>query len=78
MKKRTLAQNGMKEFAKADLAAVKAISYAVQAIEIVKNGDANAIIKHLKRYKPRSRKLGRAIRRAERLMKYPTIIGYGK
>ena len=78
MKKRTLAQNGMKEFAKAGLAATKSVTYAVQAFEIIRSGDAKAIIKHLKRHKPRSRKRGRAIRKLERLMKYPTIIGYGK
>lgn len=69
-------KNGVKEFGKVSLAAAKAVAYAVEAIEVVKSGDANAIIKHLKRHKPRSRKLGRAIRKAERLMKYPTLIGW--
>lgn len=36
------------------------------------------IIKLMKSMKPRSRKQGRMIRKAEKLMKYPTLIGYGE
>jgi len=55
-----------------------AISLANNVIEAATNKDADKIIKLMKSMKPRSRKQGRMIRKAEKLMKYPTLIGYAE
>ncbi len=86
MKKRILAQNGTKpniryavtNFAKASLAAIKAIKEANKVLILFREKDYSGMLRYMKSRKPRSRKQGRMIRKAELLMKYPTIIGYGK
>jgi len=55
-----------------------AISLANNVIEAATNKDSDKIIKLMKSMKPRSRKQGRMIRKAEKLMKYPTLIGYAE
>jgi hypothetical protein len=55
-----------------------AIALANNVIEAVTNKDSDKIIKLMKSMKPRSRKQGRMIRKAEKLLKYPTLIGYGE
>jgi len=55
-----------------------AIALANNVIEAVTNKDSDKIIKLMKSMKPRSRKQGRMIRKAEKLMKYPTLIGYAE
>jgi hypothetical protein len=55
-----------------------AIALANNVIEAVTNKDSDKIIKLMKSMKPRSRKQGRMIRKAEKLLKYPTLIGYSE
>jgi hypothetical protein len=55
-----------------------AIALASNVVEAVYNNDSKQIIRLMKSMKPRSRKQGRMIRKAEKLLKYPTLIGYGE
>jgi hypothetical protein len=55
-----------------------AIALASNVVEAVYNNDSKQIIRLMKSMKPRSRKQGRMIRKAEKLLKYPTLIGYSE
>jgi len=76
MKDRNVQYKGLSKKTIRDIG--NAIALANNVIEAVKNKDSDKILKIMKGMKPRSRKQGRMIRKAEKLMKYPTLIGYGE